>query len=250
MGDIVDLNIHRLLGPTGRILGASKGRLKHYHPEKVYIFNANVHTANDKIWYGDLNFSNPKDVFNLKRLSETMNETLYIYSEVTKFLNSDDLNKNYSVAIVETDGTVNYNLSDLQINPDDTAIYKNKKYEAFDPSAYIEKFSLSYIDKSDILITVQLEDKYEANGKESPMVTFYKHIAEQTNKNTQEIDVSQVYVSKNRYKDLVRAEVDYLEKDMDDYELKQAMGWVLLQYGPGITDVDDDKVYITGFIND
>ena len=65
----------------GRMLGGSKMGYSNQHPDELIIFNANVLMPGyGKVWFGDLNLT--EDYKTLKKISESLNTTLYILWEM------------------------------------------------------------------------------------------------------------------------------------------------------------------------
>ena len=65
---------------TGRCQPHSKLEYLQKYPDNIVIFNANVVTkAYGKVWYGDLDITQDKDV--LMKIAEQINEPLYILHE-------------------------------------------------------------------------------------------------------------------------------------------------------------------------
>jgi hypothetical protein len=74
--------IMEILGPSGRMLSASKGRYTFNNPNNIVIFNANIfNSKKEKIWYGDLDLSS-KDIDNINKLAIELKNTLYILREM------------------------------------------------------------------------------------------------------------------------------------------------------------------------
>ena len=69
----------------GRMLGGSKMDYSEKHPDDLIIFNANVLMPGyGKVWFGDLNLT--EDYKTLKKISESLNTTLYIIVPQLKYL--------------------------------------------------------------------------------------------------------------------------------------------------------------------
>ena len=65
----------------GRMIGGSKTGYNAQYPDDLIIFNANVLIKDiGKVWYGDLNLT--EDYKILKKISESLNTTLYILWEM------------------------------------------------------------------------------------------------------------------------------------------------------------------------
>jgi len=67
------------LGLCGRLISSSKSVYVNKFPDHTVVFNANICTANNKIWFGDLNIT--IDSNKLQNLAEEVGETIYILRE-------------------------------------------------------------------------------------------------------------------------------------------------------------------------
>ena len=73
----------------GRMLGGSKIDYRTQYPDDLIIFNANVLMPGyGKVWYGDLNLT--EDYKTLKKISESLNTTLYILWEMDGRFGKED----------------------------------------------------------------------------------------------------------------------------------------------------------------
>lgn len=90
--------IIEILGPSGRMLSASKGRYAFNNPDNIVIFNANVfNSKKEKIWYGDLDLST-KDIDNINKVAVELKNTLYVLREMDGRFEYED-NPNIKAAI-------------------------------------------------------------------------------------------------------------------------------------------------------
>ena len=72
-----------------RMIGGSKVDYNSEHRDDLIIFNANVLMPNyGKVWYGDLNLT--EDYKTLKKISESLNTTLYILWEMDARFGKED----------------------------------------------------------------------------------------------------------------------------------------------------------------
>jgi hypothetical protein len=69
-----------ILGHCGKMLSASKTGYFQRFPGNVVVFNANVCTADGKIWFGDVDVT--KDEEKLKALAEALGEKVYVLREM------------------------------------------------------------------------------------------------------------------------------------------------------------------------
>lgn len=68
------------LGVRGKMVSASKGRYGFENPNNLVVFNANVCTAEGKIWYGDLDLT--LESFKVTDLARALGKTVYVLYEM------------------------------------------------------------------------------------------------------------------------------------------------------------------------
>ena len=77
-----------IIGPLGAIISHSKSGYRERHPENLSIFNANICTKDEKIWWGDLDVT-LKQTF-IADLAFILSEDLYVLYEMDgRFENED-----------------------------------------------------------------------------------------------------------------------------------------------------------------
>ena len=69
-----------IIGPLGAIISNSKSGYREKYPENLSIFNANVCTVNEKIWWGDLDVTLSQTF--IADLAFILNEDLYVLYEM------------------------------------------------------------------------------------------------------------------------------------------------------------------------
>jgi hypothetical protein len=69
-----------IIGPLGAIISHSKSGYRERHPENLSIFNANICTKDEKIWWGDLDVT-LKQTF-IADLAFILSEDLYVLYEM------------------------------------------------------------------------------------------------------------------------------------------------------------------------
>lgn len=81
----------------GRMIAHSKGRYNHNNPRNLTIFNANICTKDEKIWWGDLDIT--EDEEQLSKLSSDLKEKIYVlYEHDARFENEKSPQLNKAVA--------------------------------------------------------------------------------------------------------------------------------------------------------
>lgn len=97
--------LNKKLGWPGRMISGSKSGYRRVYPENFVIFNANLCTQKEKIWYGDLDLTKDKDI--LSEIAKELNETLYVLYEMdARFENENNFNIENAAAIFTSDGKI------------------------------------------------------------------------------------------------------------------------------------------------
>lgn len=79
----------QILGMCGKMISGSKSGYCQRNPRNLAIFNANVCTLTEKIWFGDLDVS--IDKAKLRELAKNLNEDIYVLYEIdARFENEDN----------------------------------------------------------------------------------------------------------------------------------------------------------------
>jgi hypothetical protein len=79
-GDIYQIFMSNNL-MTGRMISGSKSGYMEQYPDNLVVFNANIIIeSRGKIWHGDLDIT--RDYENLEKVSEALEEPLYILREM------------------------------------------------------------------------------------------------------------------------------------------------------------------------
>jgi len=86
------------LGPPGQMVGDSKSRYQIAHKGNLVVFNANVCTEKEKIWYGDLDLTVSEE--KLVSLSEEIGEDIYVLKEMDGRFNNEENPKLESAILV------------------------------------------------------------------------------------------------------------------------------------------------------
>lgn len=98
MNDAYDI-ADEVLGPVGRMLSASKSGYYNRYPDNIVVFNANVCTAEGKIWFGDIDCT--REVDKLRTLAERLGTKVYVLREMDgRFGNEDSPNLDKAVFAV------------------------------------------------------------------------------------------------------------------------------------------------------
>ena len=71
--------IKEILGHNSKIISFSKSFYREKYPDNIVVFNSNICTKNEKIWYGDIDIT--IDLNNLIKLAKNINDDIYILRE-------------------------------------------------------------------------------------------------------------------------------------------------------------------------
>lgn len=69
-----------ILGMSGTMITNSKSAYREMYPENLSIFNANICTKDEKIWWGDLDVTKSQNI--LGDLAYILNEDIYVLYEL------------------------------------------------------------------------------------------------------------------------------------------------------------------------
>ena len=95
--------LNERVGVYGRMISGSKSGYCRINPDNFVIFNANICTANEKIWFGDLDLTISKEQL-ISISVET--EELYVFYEMdARFDKENNFNLSDAAAIFHADGT-------------------------------------------------------------------------------------------------------------------------------------------------
>jgi hypothetical protein len=76
------------LGYPGRMISGSKSGYRDRHPDNFVVFNSNICTESEKVWFGDIDLTLQKEA--LCELAKANNETIYVLYEMdARFENED-----------------------------------------------------------------------------------------------------------------------------------------------------------------
>ena len=96
--------ISQTLGFPGRMISGSKSGYRDRYPNNLVIFNANVCTAQNKIWYGDLDLALDKEKLSL--LAVALGQDLYVLYEMDgRFENKKSPIIKSAQVVFKSDGT-------------------------------------------------------------------------------------------------------------------------------------------------
>lgn len=95
------------LGIIARMISVSKSGYLKDNPDNVVVFNSNICTKTEKIWYGDIDIT--KSLQKLKDLAIEINEDIYVlYESDGRFDNEKTPLIHKYVALVKANGEVKY----------------------------------------------------------------------------------------------------------------------------------------------
>ena len=255
MGTSVNI-AEMFLGPEGRMIASSKGRLSYNRPNDLIVFNANVLAGDTKIWHGDLNLSNEEDMHNLKLLAEKVKNNILVLSERDARFEFEDYPKvDRFIAMFSDDGEVILgSIADYFEFEDGLPFLKKdlRKASKIDfneiakASAYITAEPQELEGFIEILDMNQFKSK---NLEELPYLKFYGHIAEHCDKSIDQVKVNNVLISEKTATALNKVVLDHLKRYFlgDEYAIQKEFSMLDFGYGPAVAKwegMEDFVVYI------
>ena len=92
------------LGMQGKLISWSKSAYRTQHPDNFVIFNGNVCTRDEKIWFGDLDLTLEKK--NILDLSADLKTDLFVFYEMdARFENEESFVLSMAAVAFHPDGT-------------------------------------------------------------------------------------------------------------------------------------------------
>ena len=80
--------LNMALGYPGRMISGSKSGYRKHYPDNFAIFNSNICTESEKVWFGDIDLTLQKEA--LCELAKAHNQTIYVLYEMdARFENED-----------------------------------------------------------------------------------------------------------------------------------------------------------------
>ena len=97
------MEILEKLGMPGRMVAGSKSGYCSKFPRNLVVFNSNLCTSHEKIWYGDIDIT--KDRQKLREVSESLGMEIYVLYEMDgRFENENDPKIDRFVYKISPDG--------------------------------------------------------------------------------------------------------------------------------------------------
>jgi len=104
MEDKIRKILEENVGLIGRMISGSKSGYIRTNPDNFVVFNANICTANQKVWWGDLDLTTSKGA--LISTAIAIDEDIYVFYEMdARFEMEDKFKLTDAVAIFHADGT-------------------------------------------------------------------------------------------------------------------------------------------------
>jgi hypothetical protein len=94
--------INEKIGWAGRMISGSKSGYRTLHPNNFALFNSNICTKTGKIWWGDIDLTESKQV--LLDIAESTGEEIYVLFEMDgRFENEDSPKLDKAVVVFYPD---------------------------------------------------------------------------------------------------------------------------------------------------
>lgn len=229
-----------ILGFSGRMIGASKGRYRQRYPEDLVVFNSNIVTSERKIWHGDINVT--RDLKFLKQLANKLSTNIYVmYESDARFEKETNYDVSEAAALITADGTVS--VRDHGWYYVKRGVPKQHTQESYD-KAYPEEVIARDLanresakkllnetnSKKDEFKAVKIPDMSEfktRSKKESPLDRLHKALIDMYGKKKAQFLVLHMYLPKSWHEEFNNLLTEYCKKVMklDDYETGKSVGW-------------------------
>lgn len=193
----------KYLGLRGRMIGGSKSIYLYDNPKNVVLFNSNIFTKKEKIWYGDLDLT--KDLETLKKLSLELKEPFYILYETDgRFIDESKVDLSKAQFIFDN--------GELIIKNDYCKLVRNK-LQLKPIKQHKEKLNVKY-DQDEFIETFELPNlkKLKAKPKYSMLEQFQKALIELHGKQRLEEVYLSMYVHPEYYDELEKIIEKHLNK--------------------------------------
>jgi len=229
--------ITEIMGQCGKLISYSKGRYRWDNPQNIIIYNANICTLTEKIWYGDVDLT--IDLPKIKRLSKYLQKKILVLREMdARFENEDSpLLEN---AEYTTDGN-----HDWWKDPDkvvnDNGIWVLSNFTKQDTVSYDEASEVKY-EKNEYPLKIELPNPIDLafsvnsdNTDDTPILKFYEFLTQKLICKVDELEINSFIIEHSDYNRLKKLEYEYLRdsyENLHPYEMNTSFFWHWLNYGP------------------
>lgn len=222
--------VENILGHSGKMVSASKGRYSWNFPKNFVVFNSNLFTEEgEKIWYGDIDITN--DESKLVDLSKALDKKLFVlYESDGRFENENTPKLDQAALVVTPEGaTVGGKNADFYERVDGVILMKElektpeKELPEYDEAGeYIEE------DYNGFGFTM---NAFRGDKAESPLDKFYKWVKSIDNRKG--LSVTDLYLSvesEDKFKVLIKEWlIEHQDLEEGSYELHKNMCWIPLE---------------------
>lgn len=224
------------LGKRGSHYG-SKGQYCHDNPRNLVVFNANVCTREDgKIWYGDLDITIHES--KLWLLAKALGKEIYVLYEMDgRFEHESSPRIENALYVCQGNtGRVSKELEAHTERVKGRLILKENDEEKTEREPQYptdaEQKNFQAIALPDLQVILQQGDQ-----EESPLLRFYRYVANELQAEIQGFDVTRVSVTPE-IGDALRKSLDlWLKisfKHLTSYRLQSEASWIWLDIGPNV----------------
>lgn len=245
--------ITNILGNKGRMICASKGQYRYDNPRNVVLFNANLCTNEDKLWYGDVDITVEAD--KLKKIASELNEVLYVLREMDgRFENEERPLIDNAIFHVLPTGEIclNADREEYIVFENNRYLYKKedeKKVEL--PNHWDGNYS-----KEDFSNIIEVDDWgiFESSDEDCPLIKFWKFVGKSLGKKLEEIKVCDYVICEDSYNILKSITKIWMEEQhgLKGYQLQKNIAFHMLDIGPntfsgskfGPSWCNKDSVYV------
>jgi hypothetical protein len=246
------------LGTEGRMIGTSRGRTSFENPHSLIVFLANVVIDGERIWQGDLNLSDKKDIKKLETLSRDFGskEVFILWEKDAGFdVEVPRLDRAIGKVTYGKGLEILYACDFYELREDGTGYLKEDQRRE-EKVLSVEDMVIprpGHVDRDLIALDIELPDTIEFKSKDNdqnlPYMNFYQYLAGNLNMDMEQINTRDIVVSKNTAEELNRLSLAHLRAKVgnDEFTLQGSFNMLQMAYAPRVADwvdIEDNVAYI------
>lgn len=224
-------DLELLLGSSGRLITASKGRYRYNNPQNIVVYNANLVTTDGvKLWHGDLDLTLDFDI--LAELAKKHDVGLCVLPEMAARFENETAPKMGDTIVEITESGCSWKKG-IPIVKKANKFYREIPKETVLPEYEDGK----YIEADYLKLEMPLDFiKVTAKGEE-PLTQLYNKIAAHLQLNDlSHFNVSKIVVNNDTEAKLIKLVESYAKKShkISGYDLQKAVTWHMFDLGPQV----------------
>ena len=233
--------VENYLGSCGRLVGASKGRYRYNNPTNLVVFNANLCTEKEKLWFGDIDLTLESDI--IKNIAKELGQKVYVlYESDARFENEE--HPKLDQAVLVSDGkttTLGKTMLEYAERVDGKFTLKERKEVE-------QEIVPEHYDKKEFPYEIEVAD-FEVFSSSRKSLCPFELMALFVARNlgvdpkTKKMNPGAIWLRASDEKKLegvVKAWMKKAHKITDDYEIQRDYSWLNLDIGPMVFRGDPD----------